>query len=318
MKILITGGGGFIGSHLTARLLEEGHSITAIDIANTGKVKEFLQDSNYNYIKDSVMNRKIIDELAGKTDVIVHLASICRVKEYINRPEEVITINVLGTKNILEAARKHGCKVIYASSSEIYGKNKHPPFKEDDNRLLGPTSDPRWSYSTSKACAESLCFSHMKKGVDCRILRYFNVYGPKLDKVGEGRVISSMIGDLLKKNIIKVTGDGLQTRSFIYIDDAIDATYEAIIRETAKNKVFNIGTEDEITMEELSRKIMALSKKDPETRFVSKKEFLGRDYDDVPRRAPDNTCMKEVLGVKPKISLDEGLKRTYEWFRKQR
>jgi len=227
-------------------------------------------------------------------------------------------LNVLGTHNLLEAARKRDVsKIIFASTSEIYGKNINIPLKEDDERILGTTRIDRWCYSTSKALDEHTCFAYYRQyGLKTVILRYFNAYGPKQECSDYGGVVSVFIRRILTNQSPQVHGDGKQTRAFTYIDDIVNGTILAAKKEAAIGKTFNLGSNQETSILELANLIIQLAGKEKRLKpiFIPHKEFYGPFYEDVKRRVPDITKARKILGYKPKIHLEKGLLRTLQWY----
>jgi len=249
--------------------------------------------------------------------VIYHMAAVVGVEHYVSDPFQVLNVNVNGTQKILAAAAKERKKVVFSSTSEVYGKNSAVPFAEDADRVLGSTKIDRWSYSTSKAVGEHFCFAFAKQGLPIVVTRYFNVYGPRLDRVNAGRVMAIFLGQLLRGVPLSVIGDGRQTRCFTYIDDAIRGTIAAGLKKKAVGQVINIGSDEEITILDLARRMIRLSGQRASIVFVPEVEAYGRGYEDIRRRVPDIRKMREILGVTPRVSLDDGLKRTIEWFSRE-
>jgi UDP-glucose 4-epimerase len=314
MKVLITGGAGFIGSHLTDRLLAQGAEVTIVDVASDLKVRHHLNHPGFRYIRDSVLNREIMEGLVSWCDVIYHLAAVVGVEHYVGDPYQVLNVNLNGTQSVLQLAFKAGKKVIFSSSSEVYGRSLDVPFVEDGERVLGSTRIDRWCYSTSKAVGEHLCFAFHKLGLPVVVLRYFNVYGPRLDKKDVGRVISIFLGQLKRGVPLTVIGDGNQTRCFTYVDDAVRATLAAGIREEAVGRIINIGTDEEVSIRDLAELMIRLSDSSTYVKLVSQESIYGRSYEDIQRRVPDLRLMKEILQVVPQVTLDDGLRRTLQWF----
>ena len=316
MKILITGGGGFLGSHLAERCLAGGHEVFAMDIARDYKVRHLFSDKRFHYIYDSIMNMEMLDTMVSKCDIVYHMAAVVGVEHYVADPYHVLNVNINGTQNVLKAAYKYGRKVVFTSTSEVYGKNERIPFREDSDRVLGPTTIDRWCYSTSKAAGEHFCLAYKKMGLPIVILRYFNVYGPRLDAIDRGRVITIFMGKLLKNLDLSVIGDGNQTRCFTYVSDAIEATYGAGMRDGVEGQVFNIGGDRETSIKELAGLMIGISESLSKIRYVVEESVYGTSYEDIPRRVPDVRKMNKVLGVRADVSLEAGLKKTIDWMRK--
>jgi UDP-glucose 4-epimerase len=318
MRVLITGGGGFLGSHLGDGLLAAGHEVMALDIAPDLKVRHNLGNPAFRYIKGSVFDVDLLESLVVKADLVYHLAAVVGVEHYVGDPFHVLNVNVNGTQNVLKLAHRYDRRLVFASTSEVYGKSRDTPFREDGDRLLGSTEIDRWCYSTSKAVGEHFCFAYGKLGLPVVIVRFFNAYGPRLDRIDVGRVITIFMGQLLRGEDLTVIGDGRQTRAFTYVDDAIAALIRAGTLPEAAGRVFNIGSDRETTILELAETMLGVY---PDTgsklRLVHQEDVYGSSYEDIPRRFPDITRMRTILGVEPRVSLEEGLRRTIDWFRSE-
>jgi len=317
VKVLVTGGCGFLGSHLCEALLERGEEVFALDSGGTAKIRHLIGHPRLRVVRDSVMSNDIVDSLIAQVDLVYHLAAVVGVEHYVGDPYEVLNVNVNGTQNVLKVAFKYGKKVVFSSTSEVYGRNPKLPWTEGDDRVLGSTQIDRWCYSTSKAVGEHFCFAYHHLGLPVTVVRYFNIYGPRLDKLDVGRIITIFMGQLLRNEPLTVIGDGRQTRCFTYVDDAIRATVQAGILPGTSGQVFNIGTAVETSILDLAKLMLEISGSKSEIRFVSKEEVYGTSYEDILRRVPDNTRMREVLGVSDEVPLREGLARTIDWFRAQ-
>lgn len=317
MKILVTGGCGFLGSHLCEAHLGRSDEVFALDSGGTTKVRHLIGHPRLRVVRDSVMNNDIVDSLVAQVDLVYHLAAVVGVEHYVGDPYEVLNVNVNGTQNVLKVAFKYGKKVVFSSTSEVYGRNPELPWSEAADRVLGSTRIDRWCYSTSKAVGEHFCFAYNRLGLPVTIVRFFNVYGPRLDKLDVGRIITIFMGRLLRDEPLTVIGDGSQTRCFTYVDDAIRATVEAGIRPGTDGEIFNVGTAKETSILELAKLLIEISGSKSEIRFVSKEEVYGPSYEDIARRVPDNTRMRDLLGVSDEVPLREGLARTIDWFRAQ-
>ena len=314
MRCLITGGAGFVGSHLTDALLKRGDEVAVLDVASDVKVRHQLDNRRFRYVRGSVLDGDTVGALVSWCDVVYHMAAIVGVDHYIADPLQVLEINVNGTQTVLRAALKERKKVVFSSTSEVYGKNRQVPFDEDDDRVLGTTRIDRWSYSTSKAAGEHFCFAFAKLGLPVVVTRYFNVYGPRLDRMNSGRVMSIFIGQLLRRAPLTIIGDGTQTRCFTYIDDAVRATIAAGVNKEAVGEVINIGSEEEVNIRDLAERMIRLSGQPSRIVFVPEAEAYGNGYEDIRRRVPVLRKMRDILGVTPRICLDEGLQKTIDWF----
>ncbi|MBV8054189.1 MAG: GDP-mannose 4,6-dehydratase [Deltaproteobacteria bacterium] len=316
MRILITGGAGFLGSHLSDAFIARGDEVFVLDTGSIAKVRHLLDEPRFHYIHDTIFNLELLDGLAAKVDLIYHLAAVVGVEYYVGDPYETLNVNVNGTQNVLKAAYKYNRKVIFSSTSEVYGRNPKVPWSEDDDRVLGATTIDRWCYSTSKAVGEHFCFAYYKLGLPIVVLRYFNVYGPRLDRIDVGRLFTIFMGQLLRGADLTVIGDGSQTRCFTFVSDAVAATVAAGVKNTADGHALNVGMEVETSVLEFAKMMLELYRgAKSKIRFVTQEEIYGKSYEDIPRRVPDNTKMRKLLGVEPKISLREGAAMTMEWFR---
>ncbi len=317
MRVLITGGAGFIGSHLADAFLARGDEVTILDVASDLKIRHHLGDPRFRYVRDSIMNREILEGLVSWCDLVYHLAAVVGVEHYVGDPYQVLNVNVNGTQVVLNVAFKAGKKVIFSSSSEVYGRSLSVPFKEEGDRVLGSTRIDRWCYSTSKAVGEHFCFAFHKLGLPVVVLRYFNVYGPRLDQADVGRVISIFLGQLMRGVPVTVIGDGEQTRCFTYVEDAVRATVAAGVTDEAVGRIINVGSDEEISIRSLAELMIRLWGSRSSITFVPQESVYGHSYEDIPRRVPDLRVMKEILRVTPQIPLDKGLKRTIQWSRGQ-
>jgi len=318
MRILITGGAGFLGSHLSDAFIARGDEVFVLDTGSIGKVRHLLNTARFHYIHDSILNAEIIDGLVAKADLVYHLAAVVGVEHYVGDPYETLNVNVNGTQNVLKAAYKYGKKVVFSSTSEVYGRNPKVPWREDDDRVLGATTIDRWCYSTSKAVGEHFCFAYHKLGLPVTVVRYFNVYGPRLDKVDVGRLFTIFMGQLLRGVDLTVIGDGQQTRCFTYVTDAVEATVAAGLKNEADGQAINIGVDVETTVLEFAKLMLELfGPCKSKITFVGQEDVYGKSYEDIPRRVPDNTKMKTMLGMTPKITLREGVKLSMDWFRSE-
>ena len=315
MKVLITGGAGFLGSHLTDAFLARGDEVTILDVIADLKIRHHLGNPRFHYVRESVFNTEILDGLVLRAELVYHLAAVVGVEHYVADPYEVLNVNINGTQAVLKAAYKYNRKVVMASTSEVYGRNLKIPFSEDDDRVLGSTRVDRWCYSTSKAAAEHFCFAYHRFGLPVVVVRYFNVYGPRLDKLDVGRVVTIFMGQVLRDEPVTVIGDGRQTRCFTYVEDAIRATVAAGIEPRAVGQICNIGSDREISILELAETMIRAAGSSSPIIFVKQEAVYGESYEDVPRRVPALHRMHEILGVRAETPLEDGLRRTIEWFR---
>ncbi len=311
MKYLITGGKGFLGSHLTEKLLKEGHEIISFDMMNPKELEYFNDWENYHSVTDTIMNKPVLDRLIDTSDAVVHLAAIAEPEQYVKFPRKTIEINLRASLNILD--RLIGTKKLffYSSTSEIYGKNKIQPFNENSDRVLGSTSINRWSYSSSKAMIEHYCRAldseNLIKFVGIRI---FNCYGPRL----KGRVLSKFI-DLIKKNEpLVVHGDGNQKRCYTYVDDVVDGIYGLINSPKNYGDFYNIGNpNDEYSVNELIDILLNIvGKKNYPIKNVSR-NIYGKSYEDTDRRVPDIKKIFDAINWMPKTKIEDGIKQTLKY-----
>ncbi len=342
MKALVTGGAGFIGSHLVDALLADGWEVVALDNLSTGRranIAHLAHEPRFHFYEGDICDEALVERLVRgdaarlvrgdaarlvrgdatqsvrRCDVIFHLAALVGVKHVVDDPLLGIRTNVRGTENILAAAYRHGVRVCVASSSEVYGDSSAIPFSEDGPRVLGPTWVPRWSYATAKALDEHLCFAYRDRGLAVSVVRYFNAYGPRLDPAGYGSVVARFIGQALAGEPLTVHGDGQQTRTFTYVADTVRATILAGTQPAALGEVFNVGAEVEITIEELAREIVARSGSRSQIVYQPYAEVFGPHFADPRRRVPDASKARRLLGYSAQVPLGEGLARTLEWFR---
>jgi UDP-glucose 4-epimerase len=318
MKILITGGAGFLGSHLADAFIARGDEVFVLDTGAIAKVRHLLDNPRFQYMLDSVFNVELLDSLVAKTDLIYHLAAVVGVEHYVADPYETLNVNVNGTQNVLKGAYKHGKRLVFSSTSEVYGRNPKVPWGEDDDRVLGSTRIDRWCYSTSKAVGEHFCFAYHKLGLPVTVVRYFNVYGPRLDRVDVGRLFTIFMGQLLRGADLTVVGNGMQTRCFTYVTDAIEATMAAGVKPEANGHAVNIGTAVETTVLDFAKLMLELyGPGKSKIKFVTQEQVYGKSYEDIPRRVPEVAKMRTLLGVSAKVELRDGVARTMAWFRNE-
>jgi len=324
LKVLVTGGAGFIGSHLVDRLVDLGCQVIVLDNLSTGKLENIAHHLSSNgkvkLVRADIRDVELVNKLVKDCQVIFHEAAVVGVKRYVENPINVIEVNVLGTRNILDAARKYDVKrLILASTSEVYGKNIKTPLKEDDDRVLGPTYIDRWCYSTSKALDEHLTIGYYRLyGLKSVILRYFNVFGPRQECSTYGTVIPRFIAQALTNRNLTVFGNGQQSRCFTYIDDIIEGTVKAAEVDEAVGKILNLGSNTETRIIDLANLIIKLAGVEGKVKpiYIPYEEFYGKWYEDLPKRTPDVSEASKVLGYYPKVDLVDGLKKTIEWYRK--
>ena len=317
MHVLVTGGAGFIGSHLCERLLKDGHLVDVIDDLSTGNLanlKNCIGNDKFSFYNDSVINEKMMYTLIDKSDIIYHLAAAVGVQLIVEQPVRTIVTNIRGTEVVLDIAKKFQKKVLIASTSEIYGKSEKIPFNEEDDSLLGSTTYSRWSYACSKAIDEFLGLAyHRQFGLPVLIMRFFNTVGER--QTGQyGMVIPRFVKAALTGEPLNVYGDGKQSRCFTYVLDVIDGMIALVNDSTSYGNVFNIGSTEEISIENLAFKIKEMTGSSSEIKYIPYKEAYGQSFDDMRRRVPCLEKIQAQVGYKPRISLDETLQRIIDSF----
>lgn len=319
-KILITGVAGFIGSNLLIRLLEEGHTVVGLDDLSKGKIEniaQHLDNDAFRFEQRDITRKGVFDDLGDDIDCIVHLAAY-KIPRYGNTIS-TLKINYLGTENVLELGRRLGCKCVLASTSDVYGRNPELPFSEENTDcVIGSSKSPRWSYAVSKLFDEHLALAYQDAyEFPVTLLRYFGSYGPRMHLSWWGGPPPVFIDAVLNDKEIPIHGDGMQTRSFTYVTDTVEGTYAAIVKSEANGEIFNIGSSHEITIVDLAKTIKRHSNTPGELKlkFIPYESFTGKKYEDVMRRIPDTSHSEKILGVKAKVGIDEGIKKTIEWQR---
>jgi UDP-glucose 4-epimerase len=308
MRALITGGAGFIGSHLADALLERGDSVIALDNLATGRhdnVRHHLGDPRFEFVLNSIINADLVDDLVARSDFVFHLAAAVGVKLIVDRPLESLLTNVRGSEIVLDKAHKHGKKVLVTSTSEIYGKNSAVPLHEDEDRVLGSPLIGRWSYSTSKAVEEILAYTYWKaKGLPTVIARLFNTVGPR-QSAEYGMVIPRFIDQAVSGRDLTVYGDGRQTRCFGYVGDIVPALIALMECPEAEGMAVNLGSTEEVSMLELANLVIELTGSRSKIRFVPFEEAYGPGFEDLIRRVPDTARARKLIGFEPLTSLRE-------------
>jgi UDP-glucose 4-epimerase len=311
LRVLITGGAGFIGSHLADAYLNRGDEVYIIDDLSTGSIENIQHlkpDPRFHYTIDTVQNQPVLAELVDICDVVFHLAAAVGVRLIVESPVRTIETNVRGTEIVLETANKKKKKVLIASTSEVYGLSDQVPFREDGNLVLGATTKGRWSYACSKAIDEFLALAYWReKRLPTIVVRLFNTVGPR--QTGQyGMVIPTLVKQALGGRPITVYGDGKQTRCFGYVGDVVGALMKLMDHEDAVGEVFNIGSNEEISIGELARKIKALTDSSSEIVHVPYSEAYEEGFEDMPRRVPDISKVAALVGFQPDTRLDDILR----------
>jgi UDP-glucose 4-epimerase len=323
MKILITGGAGFIGSHLADRLLEMGNEIFVVDDLSTGSLENVEQQQNqenFHLVVDTILNEAVMNELVFKCDQIYHMAAAVGVKLIMNRPVETLETNVKGTEMVLMLANRYKKKVLIASSSEVFGKvmdgENASLLLEDTDRLMGSTTKRRWAYACSKALDEFLALAYYEeKKLPVIIARLFNTVGPR--QTGQyGMVIPNFVQKALIDKPITVYGDGSQSRSFTYIADVVDVLIKLMLEPEAVGTIFNVGNEEEVTIKDLALMVKEMTGSLSEIEYISYEKAYGPGYEDMQRRCPDITRLKNFMNFKPKTDLKGIIQSVIDYYKK--
>jgi len=318
VRALITGGAGFIGSHLAEALLNAGHEVDVIDNLSTGSIRNIghlKSHPKFKYVIDTLTNEPLLAELIDRNDVIFHFAAAVGVKLIVEQPVHTIETNVRGTEVVLKHANKKKKLVFMASTSEVYGKNTEVPFHEDADLVMGPTVKHRWAYACSKAIDEFLALAYWKeRKLPVVIVRFFNTVGPR--QTGQyGMVLPSFVRQALAGDPITVFGDGQQQRSFTYISDVVGCLLNLVKEKNAIGEVFNIGNSEEVTILRLAEMVKAQTDSKSEIMFVPYDKAYEAGFEDMPRRVPDLTKVRNLVGYEPKVQLPEIINRVIDYFR---
>lgn len=306
MRVLVTGGAGFIGSHVVDCLIQHGDEVTALDDLSTGSlrnIRHLQDDPNFRFSNASVLDAEAVDAEVAQVDVIYHLAAAVGVQLIVDRPLQSLITNIKGTENVLEAAQKHRVKILLASTSEIYGKSQNGPFKEDDDRVLGSPRKLRWSYSTSKAVDEILAYVYYKElGLPTVVVRLFNTIGPR--QIGHyGMVVPRFIAQALRGEPLTVYGNGSQSRSFTSVDDVVKAMTKLMEKPEAEGDVFNVAGRSEISIRALAELVIDRTASSSTIVNVPFEEVYGEGFEDMARRAADTTRLEAATGFRCETSL---------------
>jgi UDP-glucose 4-epimerase len=316
VRALITGGAGFVGSHLAEHLLEQGHEVLVLDDLSTGSIDNIAHlkgRDGFAYTIDSVSNGPVVAELIDRSDVVFHLAAAVGVKLIVEQPVHTIETNVHGTEVVLKHASKKKKLVFIASTSEVYGKSADVPFREDADVVLGASAKHRWAYACSKLIDEFLALAYWKeRRLPVVIVRLFNTVGPR--QTGQyGMVLPNFVRQALTGEPITVFGDGTQSRSFTYVGDVVEALAKLALDPRAIGQVFNVGNTEEITIGDLAQRVKALTASRSSIRLIPYDEAYEAGFEDMPRRVPDIAKVNALIGFEPRVPLDEIIRRVAEY-----
>ncbi len=318
MHTLITGGAGFIGSHLAEALIARGDTVTALDNLSTGRIENLAAlagHPRFQFVRETVTNEMVMDRLASECEVIFHLAAAVGVELVVSDPVRTLETNLGGTEMVLRLARRYGRKVVLASTSEVYGKSADIPFREDADRVMGPTSKSRWSYAESKAIDEFMGLAyHAQFGVPVVIARFFNTVGPRQTGM-YGMVIPRFVQKALKGEPLPVHGDGAQSRCFCNVRDAVRAVCSLLEAPHAVGEIYNIGSQEEITIRALAERVIARTGSRSEIQVIPYERAYAKGFEDMHRRVPSLAKIKAAIGWQPTIPLDQTLDEVAAHFR---
>lgn len=315
--ILVTGGAGFIGSHLAETLLKRGDRVTVLDDLSTGRrenIQHLRGEPKFDFVLGTVLDADVVDQLVSQCQMIYHLAAAVGVKYIIENPLNSLRINIKGTENVFEAANRHKRKVILASTSEIYGKNEKESLSENDDRILGSTFISRWGYSCTKAVDEFLALAYWReKKLPVVTVRFFNTCGPR--QTGEyGMVVPRFVKAALLGHPLLIYGDGKQIRCFSYVTDIIAGMLALAEHPAAEGEIFNLGSTEPISIEDLAQKIVQMTKSSSVIQYIPYEQAYERGFEDLRRRVPDTGKARKLVGFEPKTSLDALLRNVIDYF----
>jgi UDP-glucose 4-epimerase len=305
MRSLVTGGAGFIGSHLVEALVRAGDEVSVVDNLSTGRLENLRNvEGQVGFIQGSIMDPLLVDELVSGADRIFHLAAAVGVKLVVEQPLRSFLTNIRGTETVLEAAHRYGKKILIASTSEVYGKSEDAPFSEESDRVLGNLRISRWGYSISKAVDEILAFEYFReRGLPTVVVRLFNTTGPR-QTGAYGMVLPRLVSQAMDGQPLTVYGDGSQTRCFCHVRDVVDALVRLMTEPAAEGDVFNVGSSEEVTILEVANRVVRITGSVSEIRLVPYVEAFGPGFEDMRRRVPDTSKIERVIGWSPRIDLE--------------
>jgi UDP-glucose 4-epimerase len=319
MKVLITGGAGFIGSHLSDELIALGNEVAILDDLSTGRFENIAHldgNKSFQFIEGTILNEMLVDKLVERCDVVYHLAAAVGVDLVVKKPLESLVTNIKGSEIVLDMVHRYHKKILITSTSEIYGKNENGPLKEDDDRILGSPLKVRWGYSTAKAVDEMLAYIYWKeKNVPTIIVRLFNTVGPR-QTGAYGMVVPRFVSQALKNENITVYGTGKQSRCFLHVKDVIKTLIKLMNNKDAVGQVFNIGSQEEISVENLAKKIIEITKSKSKLVYISYEKAYEEGFEDMQRRVPDIAKVNKLVGFKPTIDLEGIIKSVVEYYKK--
>ncbi len=318
MRVLVTGGAGFIGSHLVDRMIDRGDDVVVIDDLSTGRVENLAahaRNSRLVFHQDTILNPALLAREVARADLVMHLAAAVGVKYVIDHPLHSLQVNVRGTENLLDLVAEHGVRTVVFSTSEIYGKSTKVPFKEDDDRLLGAVTCHRWNYSVAKALDEMLALAyHAEKGLPAIVLRLFNTCGPR--QTGQyGMVVPRFVEQALEGKPITVYGDGRQSRCFGSVYDVVDGVMALLDEPAAIGEIFNLGNDDELTIMELAQRVKSLTGSSSPIRTIPYEMAYESGFEDMQRRVPDLGKVRALVGYRPRRDVNEILRSVIEELR---
>jgi UDP-glucose 4-epimerase len=318
--ILITGGAGFIGSHLCELLVSQGHRVLAVDDLSTGSLDNLAPvqgAANFQFVRETITNTQVLDRLTYEASLVIHLAAVVGVKLIVEDPVHTIQTNVMGTEAVLKAANRYGVKVMIASTSEVYGKGVSVPFREEDDCLIGPTSHSRWAYAASKSIDEFLGLAYQRQfGLPVVIMRFFNTIGPRQTE-RYGMVVPRFVRQALRGEALEVYGDGQQSRCFGHVTDVVKAVTELALHPAAVGQVFNVGATEEITIQELAQRVIVLTGSKSDIHFIPYDQAYAPGFEDMRRRVPSIEKISRLTGYQPSYTLNEMLDSVIAYERNQ-